>query len=58
MARADEDYDAALVDPPGHYDRLLDVSTPHTGTTFFAPARPTLQTIVQAARQEPATPGR
>jgi putative iron-dependent peroxidase len=45
-------------DPPGHYDRLLDVSTPHTGTTFFAPARPTLQTLVQAARQEPATPGR
>ncbi|OJU29792.1 MAG: peroxidase [Nitrobacter sp. 62-13] len=45
-------------DPPGHYDRLLDVSTPHTGTTFFAPARPTLQTLVQAARQAPATPGR
>src|SRR5579863_1874965 len=27
-------------DPPGAYDRLLDFSTPHTGTTFFAPSRP------------------
>jgi putative iron-dependent peroxidase len=23
-------------EPPGAYDRLLDFSTPHTGTTFFA----------------------
>ncbi len=37
-------------DPPGAYDRLLDVSTPHTGTTFFAPSRPTLQTLVQTAQ--------
>ena len=36
-------------DPPGAYDRLLDFSTPHTGTTFFAPARPTLQRLVQTA---------
>jgi putative iron-dependent peroxidase len=36
-------------EPPGAYDRLLDFSTPHTGTTFFAPSRPTLQTLVQAA---------
>lgn len=36
-------------DPPGAYDRLLDFSTPHTGTTFFAPTRPTLQALVQAA---------
>ncbi len=35
-------------DPPGAYDRLLDFSTPHTGTTFFAPTRSTLQTLVQA----------
>jgi porphyrinogen peroxidase len=35
-------------DPPGAYDRLLDFSTPHTGTTFFAPTRATLQTLVQA----------
>jgi putative iron-dependent peroxidase len=34
-------------DPPGAYDRLLDFSTPYTGTTFFAPARSTLQTIAQ-----------
>lgn len=36
-------------DPPGAYDRLLDFSTPHTGTTFFAPSRTMLQTLVQAA---------
>ena len=36
-------------EPPGAYDRLLDFSTPHTGTTFFAPARTLLQTLVQAA---------
>src|SRR5271168_2552466 len=36
-------------DPPGAYDRLLDFSTLHTGTTFFAPTRSTLQTLVQAA---------
>ncbi|MFM0143438.1 Dyp-type peroxidase [Paraburkholderia sp. RL18-085-BIA-A] len=39
-------------DPPGAYDRLLDFSTPHTGATFFAPARPMLQTLVQAAQQK------
>ncbi|MBS7543783.1 Dyp-type peroxidase [Ancylobacter oerskovii] len=37
-------------DPPGAYDRLLDFSTPHTGTTFFAPARPALQSLLQAAQ--------
>jgi putative iron-dependent peroxidase len=26
-------------DPPGRHDRLLDFSTPKTGTTFFAPSR-------------------
>jgi putative iron-dependent peroxidase len=36
-------------DPPGAYDRLLDFSTPHTGTTFFAPARPVLQAIADGA---------
>ena len=39
-------------DPPGSYDRLLDFSTPHTGTTFFAPARPTLQKLVEAAQEK------
>lgn len=38
-------------DPPGAYDRLLDVSTPHTGTTFFAPTRSTLATLVEAAQK-------
>src|SRR5271168_138634 len=37
-------------DPPGAYDRMLDFSTPLTGTTFFAPTRSTLQTLVQAAQ--------
>jgi putative iron-dependent peroxidase len=37
-----------LGDPPGAYDRLLDFSTPQTGTTFFAPTRATLQNLVQA----------
>jgi putative iron-dependent peroxidase len=39
-------------DPPGAYDRLLDFSTPHTGATFFAPTRATLQTLVQAAQEK------
>ncbi len=42
-------------DPPDAYDRFLDFSTAHTGTTFFAPARPTLQTLVQAAQEKLAT---
>jgi putative iron-dependent peroxidase len=36
-------------DPPGAYDRLLDFSVPHTGTTFFAPTRAMLQAITQGA---------
>ncbi|MGE0338842.1 MAG: Dyp-type peroxidase [Xanthobacteraceae bacterium] len=38
-------------EPPGAYDRILDFSTAHTGTTFFAPPRPTLQRLAQAAKQ-------
>lgn len=34
-------------DPPGSYDRLLDFSVPHTGTTFFAPSRATLAGLAQ-----------
>jgi porphyrinogen peroxidase len=41
-------------DPPGAYDRLLDFSTPHTGTTFFAPTRSTLQTLVPPAPENSA----
>jgi putative iron-dependent peroxidase len=44
-------------DPPGAYDRLLDFSTPRTGTTFFAPTRSTLQALAEAA-QEKLTPAR
>jgi putative iron-dependent peroxidase len=42
-----------LGDPPGSYDRLLDFSAPLTGTTFFAPTRPTLQALVRAAQKRP-----
>ncbi len=38
-------------DPPGAYDRLLDFSTPQTGTTFFAPSRPVLQALAQEAQE-------
>ena len=41
-------------DPPGAYDRLLDFSTPQTGTTFFAPTRPELQAIAQRATETPS----
>jgi putative iron-dependent peroxidase len=41
-----------ISDPPGAYDRLLDFSTPHTGTTFFTPTRPTLQALVRAAQEK------
>jgi len=34
-------------DPPGAYDRLLDFSTPQTGTTFFAPSRAMLQAMAE-----------
>ncbi|RUX93424.1 MULTISPECIES: Dyp-type peroxidase [unclassified Mesorhizobium] len=39
-------------DPPGAYDRLLDFSTPNTGTTFFAPTRPMLQALVEDAQKQ------
>ncbi len=39
-------------DPPGAYDRLLDFSKPQTGATFFAPSRPTLQKLAQAAQMK------
>ncbi len=39
-------------DPPGAYDRLLDFSTPQTGTTFFAPTRPTLQLLAQMVQEK------
>lgn len=42
-------------DPPGAYDRLLDFSTPYTGTTFFAPTRSTLQMLVNKVQQKLAT---
>ena len=38
-------------EPPGAYDRLLDFSTPHTGTTFFAPTRPMLQKLVDGEQE-------
>jgi putative iron-dependent peroxidase len=38
-------------DPPSAYDRLLDFSTPHTGTTFFVPSGPTLKSLAPAAQE-------
>jgi putative iron-dependent peroxidase len=38
-------------DPPSAYDRLLDFSTPRTGTTFFAPSGPTLKSLAPAAQE-------
>jgi putative iron-dependent peroxidase len=37
-------------EPAGAYDRLLDFSTPHTGTTFFAPTRPMLQKLADSVQ--------
>lgn len=34
-------------EPAGAYDRLLDFSTAHTGTTFFAPSRATMAKLAQ-----------
>jgi putative iron-dependent peroxidase len=31
--------------PPGDYDRILDFSTPVTGTTFFAPSNAMLTAL-------------
>jgi porphyrinogen peroxidase len=38
-------------DPPGAYIRLLDFSTPRTGTTFFVPSGPTLKSLAPAAQE-------
>ena len=46
-----------LGDPPGAHDRLLDFSKPQTGATFFAPSRPTLQKLAQAAQMKLAGAG-
>ncbi|QAY72007.1 Dyp-type peroxidase [Agromyces protaetiae] len=44
-------------DPPGYYDRILDVSHAVTGTTFFVPSNPVLQALgddeVVAATEHP-----
>jgi putative iron-dependent peroxidase len=32
-------------DPPGLHDRILDYSTPLTGTTFFAPSATVLESL-------------
>jgi putative iron-dependent peroxidase len=43
--------------PPGNYDRLLDVSTAVTGTLFFVPSAPLLESLAEAgAGPEPASP--
>jgi porphyrinogen peroxidase len=51
-----------LGNPPGNYDRILDFSTPVTGTLFFAPAADFLDDLpdpprISTATQAGATPG-
>ncbi|MFD1795923.1 Dyp-type peroxidase [Paracoccus aurantiacus] len=36
-------------DPPGNYDRILDVSTPVTGSLFFVPSATLLESLADAA---------
>jgi putative iron-dependent peroxidase len=45
-------------DPPGLHDRLLDFSTPQTGSTYFAPSAAMLAALddVADADAEPAPP--
>jgi porphyrinogen peroxidase len=44
--------------PPGNYDRLLDFSTAVTGTLFFVPSLPLLESLAgPAAQAGPAKPG-
>ncbi|MWC00120.1 Dyp-type peroxidase [Agromyces seonyuensis] len=42
-----------LGDPPGLHDRILDVSTALTGTTFFVPSNPVLQGLSTAPPDAP-----
>lgn len=41
-------------DPPGFHDRILDVSTAVTGTTFFVPSNPVLQGLAVSGAGEPS----
>ncbi len=49
--------------PPGNYDRLLDVSQAVTGSLFFVPSRPLLESLADdpadsgAAEAGPGTTG-
>ena len=40
--------------PPGNYDRLLDFSTAMTGTLFFVPSMPLLESLAEPAEEDPA----
>ncbi|HEY5223514.1 MAG TPA: Dyp-type peroxidase [Microbacteriaceae bacterium] len=44
-------------DPPGMHDRLLDFSTPQTGSTFFAPPATMLASLDQQPDAEPEFAG-
>lgn len=41
-------------EPPGYHDRILDVSTALTGTTFFVPSRPVLVGLADAGDDDEA----
>lgn len=42
--------------PPGNYDRILDVSTPVTGTEFFVPSLDLLESLADDAPSRPEAP--
>lgn len=43
-------------DPPGLHDRLLDFSTPRTGTTFFVPSAPMLAALADVTVPSTGSP--
>lgn len=45
-----------LGNPPGNYDRILDVSTPVTGTEFFVPSLELLESLADEALSRPEGP--
>jgi putative iron-dependent peroxidase len=45
-------------DPPGNHDRLLDFSTAVTGTLFFVPSVPLLESLADRAPEHVQSPGR
>jgi putative iron-dependent peroxidase len=45
-----------LGEPPGNYDRILDVSTAVTGSLFFVPSLDLLEALADEAPRAPGQP--